>query len=156
MSIHLVILIHFSIHYTVNTLPADGRKKESALQDYMITFALICPCMSWNGSGLYYQPLLRVVLGVPSLPLPCRAAPLHCRPTHLPFPNCVLMAPTMRRERISLKSTSFFGGMGKTVAIVCTNQKCNKKDIVPWALPFKVLIFLYCSFSTPLLTEKNL
>lgn len=110
--------------------------------------------MSWNGSGLYCQPLLRVVLRVPSLSFLGRAAPLHCRPTHLPFPSCVLMAPTVRRERILLKSISFFG-MGKTVAIVCTNQK-HKKDIVPWALPSKVLIFLYCSFSAPLLTEENL
>jgi len=39
------------------------QKRESALQDDMITFAFICPCMSWSGSRLYCQWLLRVVLG---------------------------------------------------------------------------------------------
>lgn len=60
---HLFILIHFSLHWNVNTQQADGRKAESTHQDEMLIFAWICPCMCWGGSGLYGQPLATVVLG---------------------------------------------------------------------------------------------
>lgn len=47
------------------------------------------------------------------------------------------------------------GVMGKTVAIVCTNQIHNKKDAVPWALPFKVLLLLVL-FHSPVNRGKPL
>lgn len=59
----LLILIHFNLHCTVNTPLADGRRAESTHQDDMNIFVLIHPCTCWGGSGLYCQPLARVVLG---------------------------------------------------------------------------------------------
>lgn len=120
----LPILIQFSLHCTVNTQLADGRKAESTHQDEMIILAWMCPCMCWCGSGLYCQPLVRAVLGDCSA-MPCGACsvfllcpflggggqllptcPFHVMPSWLP--RWGGRGYQMLFE--SLKNTSFFSG----------------------------------------------
>lgn len=129
------------------------QKRESALQDDMITFAFICPCMSWSGSGLYCQLLLRVVLGF----LLCLFLAGQLHPTVGPptFPQlCAHGSHSEEGEDITKKHLFFFLVMWKTVATVCTNQIHNKKDAVPWALPFKVLLLVL--FHSPVNRGKPL
>lgn len=156
VSFHLLILIHFSIHCTVNTLPADGRKENllsKMIWSLLHLYALACPgvvpgfiangCWEWCSvfsSTSSWQ-------GSPTL--------LQVPPT---FPQlCAHGSHSEEGEDITKKHFFFLvmGVMGKTVAIVCTNQIHNKKDAVPWALPFKVLLLLVL-FHSPVNRGKPL
>lgn len=102
-------------------------------------------CTNMPCSVLEWFWALLLTLGVPPLTHLGVGAPPHHRLSHLPFPCCILLAPTIRTEK---RTDALPVTWKMTLLSVCgkpqpfSEQKHKNEVIFPWAIPFRVFIYL--------------